>query len=264
MSDRAGRIGLIVGGVWVALLALFWLMAPAPATPPSGLARLMGIMGAVMPLALIALAVVLARTIAALRAEAAELRAGLRAMRETAPAAPARPAASPAPRPPAKAAAPAPAPAQPAPLDPVQMVAALNFPNGPDDHAAIEAMRAVLRHPEAARAIRASQDIVTLLARADIYMDHLPPPSTDPAAWRDFAQGRRNGTLGPMQAEAAVAATAAMIGGDEIFRDAALHFQRHFEAVTAKLIPELDDAQIARLADSRSARAYALIAEAKR
>ena len=50
-----------------------------------------------------------------------------------------------------------------------------------------------------------------------------------------------------------------MLREDEIFRDTAHHFLRHFDGLTARLVPELDDLQIAVLADSRSSRAFMLL-----
>ena len=51
----------------------------------------------------------------------------------------------------------------------------------------------------------------------------------------------------------------ALLRGDEIFRDAAHHFLRHFDILLTRLLPQLDDAEIEVLAESRSARAFMLV-----
>ena len=90
--------GYVFGG---GLVALFWLLGPAGTDGgPSGVARLVSIMGTVLPLALIWMAVGLARAIEELRTEAALLRARMDMLRgsEGEPERPnARPAAEPRP-----------------------------------------------------------------------------------------------------------------------------------------------------------------------
>ncbi|RJK99755.1 hypothetical protein D3P06_14265, partial [Paracoccus aestuarii] len=148
------------------------------------------------------------------------------------------------------------------PIAPVTLIQALNFPDGPDDHAAIEALRAALADPANSRVLRAAQDVVTLMAGRDIYMDDLPPHPARPDVWRRFAAGERGSAvaaLGGIHQPEALQIAAAMMQEDEIFRDTAQHFLRHFDGLTARLVPHLDDLQIAVLADSRSARAFMLL-----
>ncbi|TNB89002.1 hypothetical protein FHD68_17515, partial [Paracoccus marcusii] len=85
--DRLTTVGFTLTGVWLFLVALFWLLGPAGTDGgPSGVARLVSIMGTVLPLALIWLGVALARQLAILRAEAEDLRARLTHLRgEAAP-----------------------------------------------------------------------------------------------------------------------------------------------------------------------------------
>ena len=80
--DRLTTVGFTLTGVWLFLVALFWLLGPAGTDGgPSGVARLVSIMGTVLPLALIWLGVSLARQLAILRAEAEDLRARLAHLR---------------------------------------------------------------------------------------------------------------------------------------------------------------------------------------
>ncbi|MDO5706484.1 MAG: hypothetical protein Q4G49_15645 [Paracoccus sp. (in: a-proteobacteria)] len=288
--DGALAIGLGLTAVWLLMVVLFWLFGPSGDGSASGLTRLVSAIGVVMPVALIWLAVGLARSIAALRAEADELRARLAQMRgggvadsgvrpvTTAPAPPpARQAAAPAVQ---QQPQPRPLPARPADtrqtamrfdapesvaIDLTDLILALNFPDGPDDTRAIDALRAALRDHDTARLIRAAQDVVTLLAGADLYMDSLPPDAAPPEIWRRFADGARGSTvaaIGGIHNETALEIAAAMLRNDEIFRDSAHHFLRHFDLAISRMVPQMSDDQIAELAQTRSARAFMLLGRA--
>lgn len=299
--DRATVIGLALSAIWLLLVALFWLFGPDGQGGASGLARLVAAIGVVMPLALIWLAVGLARAIATLRAEAEDLRALLDQMRDArrpvaaaaaqgfqeprpafTPAAPPRAPVAARPAVPAAAvaaAAVAPRAANPdqrqtamrfdAPesvtADPSDLIRALNFPDGPDDHAAIAALRNALKDHDSARVIRAAQDVVTLLAGSDLYMDDLPPPDAPAALWRAFAEGQRGDAmvvLGTTGDDAALDTVSEMLKGDEIFRDTAHHFLRHYDLMLGRVLPELNDDQVLVLAQTRSSRAFSLIGQA--
>lgn len=279
--DAITATGIVLSGVWLFLVALFWLLAPGGEGTQGGLARLAVMVGTILPLALIWLAVRTARAIAVLRAEAADLRQRLAQLRDTA-ARPSRPASEPeplaeperqprapvsprpVPRPVAEARAPAPRTDAPAP-DPVDadtLIRALNFPDGPDDAQAIAALRRALQDADHARVLRAAQDVVTLLAGQDLYMDDLPPEPAPPAVWRRFAEGARGSAvaaLGGIHDGTALDIAAALLERDEIFRDTAHHFLRHFDAMLTRHLPDMDDAQIAVLAETRSARAFMLL-----
>ncbi|MRX49750.1 hypothetical protein GI374_04650 [Paracoccus sp. S-4012] len=289
-EDRAAAVGLAVSVAWLVLVVMFWALGPE-GSPQGGAAQLATAVGVLMPLALIWLAVGTARALAGLREEAHSLRAELLALRGGAsrshevqddlPPPPVRmtePAPrSATPRPaPARAAAPRRGEAPPQPsLDlggpaavevlPEDLIAGLNFPDGPDDRAAIDAMRRALMDGETARLIRASQDAVTLLAARGLYMDDLPAPDTPAAAWRRFAEGQRGAALGPapelLDADEAVT-LADLLRGDEVFRDAAHHFMRHWDRMLTRTLPRLDDVQLRRLAGTRSGRAFVVLAQA--
>lgn len=300
--DAITVVGLAVSAVWLLLVALFWLLAPGGEGGAGGVSRLVGAAGVVMPLALIWLAVQLARAIAVLRAEADDLRARLTQLREYAATRGAPPSASgearrqtvvppeadrpetalpiPATPLPAPARAPVPPPQprarqadlrqaamrfdapEPVEIAPDVLVRALNFPDGPDDTEAIAALRMALKDHDNSRVLRAAQDVVTLLAAQSVYMDDLPPDPAPPAIWRRLGEGARGSAvaaIGGIHDEMALDVAAALLRGDEIFRDAAHHFLRHFDGLLGRIVPQLDDEQIARLADSRSARAFMLL-----
>lgn len=301
--DRMATVGFTLTGVWLFLVALFWLLAPGGEGSGGGVAQLVTIVGGALPLVLIWLGVSLARSIAILRAEAQDLRDTLADMRGeprarslsaptpsapeprplhggVAPAPASAPAASQPPGPPAIPSARTPAAARqrlPEPprqttmgfdaptdeaVDAATLIRAMNFPDGPDDYEAIDALRQALRDPGQSRVLRSAQDVVTLLAGHDVYMEDLPPDTTHADAWRRFAAGERGSAVAAMGAihdDEILQQIAAMMHEDEIFRDTAHHFLRHFDGLLARLVPELDDLQIAVLADSRSGRAFMLL-----
>ncbi|VDS07261.1 hypothetical protein PARHAE_00436 [Paracoccus haematequi] len=288
--DALTVTGIALTAAWLFLVALFWLLVPEAEGSPGGIARLATVMGTILPLALIWLAVGMARALAVLRAEAADLRLRLSQMRDMAATrgAPPRAAlpdadeAEPQPRPvpaavPAAAAASRAAPRQAAdprpqptrgsgeprdPIDAETLIRALNFPDGADDAPAIAALRAALQDPGQARVLRAAQDVVTLLAGQDLYMDDLPPDPAPAAVWRRFAAGERGSAvaaLGGIQDPLALDIAASLLRKDEIFRDTTHHFLRHFDAMLARHLPQMDDAQVAVLAQTRSARAFMLL-----
>ena len=290
-GNRALVIGAALTALWLVMLLVFWLTGSGTAT---GAPRWISVVAALMPLGLIWLAVGIARAIDALRAEADALRAQLDREKVLTEAPPRMPAATHAPMPapvvqrPAAMPRPAPA-AQPArrtdtaaPEDPRQtslgfdepesldlpgetVILALNFPDGPDDAAAIAALREALRDPDQARLIRSAQDVVTLLAERGIITDDLVPDTTDPAAWRRFGDGQRGRAVsgvGAVRDAAALEAATAAMRGDEVFRDAVHHFLRLFDRSVTELMPQLTDDEILWLAQTRSARAFMLLARA--
>lgn len=285
--DRAVVVGAAVTGAWLLLVALFWLFGPEGA-PLSGLARLLTLVGVLGPVALIWLAVALAGTIAGLRSDALLLRAQLDLMRgggaggdddSASDAPPVRAAASARPAQPRAAARPVRAPEtrgadtqqgdlpfeQPAAVAvaPEDLIAALNFPDGPDDHRAIAALRASLADPEAARTIRAAQDVVTLLAKHGIYADDLDRAALSAPLWRRFLEGERGPALASLASgdSASAEIAAGLIRSDEVFRDAAHHFLRQYDRTLARIAPELSDEALALLSDTRSGRGFALLAQ---
>ena len=275
--DRAVLIGAAVSAVWLLMVLLFWLAGPSgPA--PSGLARLASVVGVLLPLVLIWIAVGLAQAIAGLRAEAAALRARVEVMRGG-------PSPDPVPATPglasvaaARASARPPAARQtesrqtdlpfeqPAaqPVTPEELVTALNFPDGPDDHDAISALRAALADPDTARAIRSAQDVVTLLAKHGLYMDDLEPAPAPPELWRRFAAGQRGAAVAGLSVvtdEDMIEMAGALMRGDEVFRDAAHHFLRQYDRTLIRATDQMNDTGLAALAATRSGRAFTLLAQ---
>lgn len=205
--------------------------------------------------------------------EIAARQRGIEAALDTLRATP-QPAAE-APRP-----APAPAPAPPADDDQVTLpldipaedaqpglsradfLGALNFPQNMDDTAGFTALRRALRDRSAAQVIRAAQDILTLMSQDGIYMDDLKPDMAHPDLWRRFASGERGRTiasLGGVHDQPALDVATTRMKQDAVFRDVAHHFLRLFDRMLGDFAQDASDAEIAQLAQTRTARAFMLL-----
>ncbi len=147
------------------------------------------------------------------------------------------------------------------PLSMGDFIRALNFPESPDDKEGFRALRMALEDRSVAKLIRAAQDVLTLLSQEGIYMDDLKPEMARPEVWRRFAAGERGRTiaaLGGIRDRSSLALTAARMREDTIFRDAAHHFLRTFDRTFAAFERNASDADLADLADTRTARAFML------
>ncbi|SIQ16700.1 hypothetical protein SAMN05421641_104122 [Paracoccus thiocyanatus] len=282
--DRLRVIGAVASLAWLAVIGL-WALFGSAGEEAGAAGWLLWLVGAAMPLALVWLAVWSARGLLALRQEAEELRAILARMQDQpGQAAPVEPA--PEPRPaaaPASSARRSPVPPAPRPsadtrqamleldapaaarLTPAELFHALNFPDGPEDYEAIRCLRLALADPGMARLIRAAQDVVTLLAGQGVYMDELAMAAADPVLWHRFATGARGGSvaeLAVIRDEPALASAAALLRGDEVFRDVAHHFLRHFDRLLSRQAQDGDPQLLAALAETRSGRAFMLLAQA--
>lgn len=169
---------------------------------------------------------------------------------------------------PAQAAADQPALALGTPPDPMreplsveEFIRALNFPDSPDDKEGFRCLRLALEDREVSRLIRAAQDVLTLLAQDGIFVDDLRPDRARPEVWRRFAHGERGRTvaaLGGIRDRSSIALTSGRMRSDSVFRDAAHHFLRQFDRSFAAFEGTASDAEIAEVANTRTARAFML------
>ena len=187
-------------------------------------------------------------------------------------AAPPSPPASESPAPPRAAgakpdAAPRPAPAEPAPAPALatdDYIRALDFPETADDTEGFRALRLALRDPQAAPLVRAGQDVLTLLSEDGIYMEDLTGDYARPQLWRSFAEGARGGAvsgLGGISDRDILARVQERMRSDAVFRDVAHHFLRQFERGLAGFARQAGDDDLARIGETRSARAFALLGQ---
>ena len=147
------------------------------------------------------------------------------------------------------------------PLSVADFITALQFPEDGDDKAGFRALRRALEDRTTAKLIRAAQDVLTLLGQEGIYMDDLKPDRARPDVWRRFAGGERGRTvaaLGGIRDRSSLALTTARMREDAVFRDAAHHFLRTFDKTFAAFEPNASDAELADLAETRTARAFML------
>ncbi len=142
------------------------------------------------------------------------------------------------------------------------LVRALDFPRDADDAEGFRALRNALRRPQLAQLLQAAEDVLNLLSEHDVYLDEVEIDAPDPAAWRRFGKGARGAevaSVGGVRDGAVLARARDLIIADPIFRDTALFFQRRFEAVLSEFAANASDADIAEMADTRSARAFMLL-----
>ena len=93
-------------------------------------------------------------------------------------------------------------------------------------------------------------------------MDDLHPDRARPEIWRAFALGARGAQVAPLggvRDRSCLALTAARMRADPAFRDAAHRFLRAFDRRFAVFEARATDAEIARFAETRTARAFMLL-----
>jgi len=152
-----------------------------------------------------------------------------------------------------------------APISMGELLQALHFPQTRDDTEGFAVLRRALQDMRSGRVIRAAQDVLTLLSENGLYMDDLQPDRTRPELWRAFAAGVRGGPvtgLGAIRDDEVVLPVAARMREDPVFRDAAHHFLRQFDRTLADFDKTASDADLVRLSETRSARAFMLIGRA--
>lgn len=278
-GERQVLVGAALTVIWLGLVIIASFFGDSSTGGHSFSSRLLAFAGLVAPIALIWLAVWLARNLQSLKVEADDLRLALARMKaasegdgigpvtrpEPVRAAIASPARA---TPPLRTAEPqhAAAVGNPAPpeLTAKELIAALNFPDGPDDYFAIAALRKSLADRELAKLIRAAQDVVTLLAAQGVYMEDLAADQLYPDLWRDFIAGTRGDAVVDLALnadDASLAKTSAMLKWDEVFRDAAQHFLRRFDRLLSDAARDCNDNVLAALVDTRSGRAFTLVAQ---
>lgn len=149
-----------------------------------------------------------------------------------------------------------------APLGRDELVRALDFPRDGSDARGFDILRRALHDHATAELIRAAQEVLSGLSAAGIEMRDLTPDRARPEIWRAFAQGVRGpavAALGGVREHAVLAQAAARMRADPGFRDTAHRFLRAFDRRLSAFEDGATDAQIAQLAETRSARAFMVL-----
>jgi hypothetical protein len=161
----------------------------------------------------------------------------------------------------------------PAPQSPVHPDApeipwsALDFPRSETDTEGFKALRRAMEgDPKLATVIRTAQHVLSLLAQEGVHLEgHDPAPPVPPEVLRQYASGVRGpaiAVLGATEDRESLALAVGRLRRDPAFRSAAHQFVAAFDTWLASIIPSADDATLARIAVSRSGRAFRLIGRA--
>ncbi len=143
------------------------------------------------------------------------------------------------------------------------IIRAANFPNSDNDFETVNAIKQALKNRNMAQLLQAAEDILNLLAQDGIYMDDLHVAPLSASQWRAFAQGKRGAevaSVGAIHDQAALTKTRARSRKDQVYRDTALHFQRRFDVILGDFARHASDAEILSLANTRTGRAFMLMA----
>lgn len=147
-------------------------------------------------------------------------------------------------------------------IDVELLITALHFPSDADDKDAFAALRKALDDRRYRPLVYAAQDVLTRLAKDEIYMDSVSVDRARPEVWRKFAEGERGplvSAAGGIRDRKALALASRAIKADPNFRDTAHQFVQKFDSLMTDISAVADDAQIVRLTNTRSARAFMLL-----
>lgn len=151
-------------------------------------------------------------------------------------------------------------------LDWSKLVRAANFPDSEDDRETLDALYAVLTDPEAAALLQSAEDALSALADIDYYMEDMTPHHAPAELWRSYIVDgdRRNSIdLGGIRDTHAIEDVVAAFERNPDFAPAAERFMDRYEGVLDRLFAEAPSTKLAvELADTRSGRAYMLLARA--
>jgi hypothetical protein len=150
---------------------------------------------------------------------------------------------------------------------PAPLWSALDFPTSEADTAGFDALRRALSEdPKLAAVIRTAQHVLALLAQEGVHLDEDDaPPPVPPEVLRQYAGGVRGpgvAALGAMEDRETLALAVGRLRRDPVFRSAARRFIAAFDAWLASVVAEVDDTALARIAATRSGRAFRLLGRA--
>lgn len=141
-------------------------------------------------------------------------------------------------------------------------IRAANFPTGSQDYDGFKALRISMRHPAYAVFLKDAETVLTVLSQEGIYTEDLLPTIAPADLWRSFSEGKKQAEiayLAGIDDQTVISVTRARLKNDPEFRERALTFQRSFGRILEQFVDEASDAQIERLANTRSGRAYMVL-----
>lgn len=160
----------------------------------------------------------------------------------------------------------APPPAGGGLLDWSKFVAAANFPDSEDDQETLDALYAVLTDAEAAALLQSAEDALSALADIGLYMEDMQPHHAPTELWRAYVvDGKRRDMmdLGGVRDPHAVEDVTEALRAKPDFAAVTERFLDRYESVAHRLFAEAPTPTMAvELADTRSGRAYMLLARA--
>ncbi|MGB0506901.1 MAG: hypothetical protein ACPGGK_11965 [Pikeienuella sp.] len=146
------------------------------------------------------------------------------------------------------------------------VVRALRFPRDADDVEGFDALRTVVGDYDFAALLQAAEDTLSILSEDGLYMEDVQPDIAPLADWRSYASGTRGAeisSIGGINDDVALAITRGRLRNDPVFRDTAMHFLRRFDKLIVRMLGELgDDPMVLEAADSRTGRAFMIVARA--
>ncbi len=148
------------------------------------------------------------------------------------------------------------------PISVHEFIRAMNFPEDEHDQEGFRAMRAAKSDPRLEHLIRAAEELLTVFAHDGIYVDDLALSPARAEVWRRFANGLRGravSALAGIQDRPALELVSNRVGSDQAFHDTAHDFLRQFDQTFQEFEKTATDEEIARLAETRTARAFMLI-----
>ncbi len=146
-------------------------------------------------------------------------------------------------------------------LDWRKFVKAANFPENERDTETLDALYEVLTDPEAAALLQSSEDVLATLADLDLYMEDFVPEMSPISVWREHLEGK----AGVQRIDAPIEQSRInlKLNADGAFQKLSERFVERYQTFLKRFFAEESDERLAiELADSRTGRAYILMADA--
>lgn len=144
-----------------------------------------------------------------------------------------------------------------------ELVRALDFPRDDQDFEGFRALQSVLKYPPLAQLLQSAEDVLTLLSQEGVYMDEIAVDEVNPEHWRKYFAGARGASIegaNLVKDPHTIEQAETLLRTDPIFRDAALFFQQRFAQALSGIVPDADDSEITDISNTRSGRAFMLLA----